>query len=276
MNTKTAEQNIFSAAAKSKYQQLLSGLSQLKGGLLVCFSGGVDSSLLLRAAKQAGVSPLLALLFSMPTSSEQDRQQAQAIAAEIDAELLVYQLDTLLIPALASNSRERCYHCKLAIFNKALSIAKKRGISTVADGSNADDMTKLRPGNKAAAELNIRQPLAEHGLSKSEVREAAKMLHLSNHALPSSPCLASRFPYDTQLSRELLRRVEEGEALLHSLGIADCRLRVHGDLCRIEVPALLNNQLLANKDLILTSLQELGWRYITLDLAGLISGNFDR
>ncbi len=260
-----------------KYQNLLQILQQIdRSGIVVCFSGGVDSSLLLAAAKIAGIDPLLAVHFITPTMASADQKTAKTIAAEIGVELICERIDTLAIAEVKHNDKSRCYHCKLALFEAAWQISKERNIACVIDGSNAEDMLAFRPGNQAADELKVVHPLAEAGLNKAEIRMLAQHLDLSNHDLSASPCLASRFPYNTVLTAAKLSGVEKGEAALHNLGFDNYRLRLHDNLCRIEIPPELMDLAMEQRDIIVEQLQQLGYCYITLDLAGLHSGSFDR
>jgi pyridinium-3,5-biscarboxylic acid mononucleotide sulfurtransferase len=247
-----------------------------QGGLVVCYSGGSDSTLLAAAARDAGVQPLLLLTFVTPTTSRFDRESAKATAARLQLPLRVAELDTLIIPEVAQNSRERCYHCKLALYREAWRIAHEEGYAQVADGGNRDDLAALRPGNRAVAELGVRQPLAEAELTKAEIRRLASRMCLPNADRPASPCLASRFPYGTYLTPELLAQVEQGEDLLRQRGLRSFRLRAHQGLARLEVAREEAPQVLRLKDQISEGLHELGFFYITLDLEDFASGRFDR
>ena len=162
---------------------------------------------------------------------------------------------------MATNSRQRCYHCKKALYQAAWQAARQAGIAALADGVNADDLTTFRPGNQAAEELRVIHPLAEAGLSKEDIRLLAHQLELPNWQLPATPCLASRFPYHTQLTEAELRRVESAEQYLRQAGFSEFRLRVHG---------------LRYRETLLEQLRSLGYRYITLDLEPFASGSFDR
>ena len=163
------------------------------------------------------------------------------------------------------------------MFSQLKQLAQEEGFAQVADGSNADDLQSAnRPGLQACAELNIAQPLAQTGLDKKQVRALAAWLGLPNHDQAARPCLATRFPYDTPLSPHLLQSVAEGEQLLRYLGCKDFRLRVHGDICRIEAAQIEQELIITQAAQIEAALTALGWRYVTIDLGGLKSGSFDR
>lgn len=247
-----------------------------RDGLLICYSGGVDSTLAVAVAARAGISPLLALTFATPTVARDDLDCAVAAARELNISQRVQDIDTLAIPEVAANAPERCYHCKLALYNEAQRIAGEEGYACVADGCNAEDLLAFRPGNRAATERGIRHPLAEAGLDKAEIRSLAAILGLSNHNRPASPCLASRFPYETPINEENIRRVEEGESYLRRLGLDEFRLRSHGDLARLEVPPDKAAAVLGHKGEICAELRRLGFRHIALDLEDFSSGSFDR
>ena len=258
------------------WENLLQHLSQnCPAGLAMAFSGGVDSAILAKAALAAGISPLLAVYFALPMSPKGEKENAQAVSEELDLPLTIENLDPLSLPAVQQNLRDRCYHCKRLLFGRLKEIAQENGIFTLAEGSQADDLICFRPGMKAGAELYVLHPLADVGLGKAEIRALAREFGLSVAERPSSPCLATRFPYDTPLSPALLAKADAGEEILHELGFSHCRLRIHQDLCRIQVPENLLGHLTAYRDNLLPALQKLGFRYITCDLEGLTHGSFD-
>lgn len=250
--------------------------SYKKEGLAVCYSGGVDSTLLMAAAQQASIQPLLAITFSTPLNTAHETDLAADIARRYCWPLQIIELDTLQLPQVAANSRQRCYHCKKVLYQAAWKAAHQAGIASLADGVNADDLTTFRPGNQAAEELQVIHPLAEAGLSKEDIRLLAHQLELPNWQLPATPCLASRFPYHTQLTAAELRRVESAEQYLRQAGFSEFRLRVHGPLARLELPAAAMDRALRYRETLLEQLRALGYRYITLDLEPFASGSFDR
>jgi uncharacterized protein len=244
--------------------------------LLVAFSGGVDSTLVARVASEAVSGPILLAFCRTQLITTGEEEQARNLAKLLDLPFQVVELDALALPEVAQNRRERCYVCKLALFSHLCKLAAEKGLARVADGANADDLRfGHRPGNRASAELQIAQPLAEAGLDKKQVRALALQVGLPNHEQAARPCLATRFPYDTPLCPKQLLRVAEGEQFLVDLGCKEFRLRIHGDICRIEATVAERELIMAKSASIEKVLTALGWRFVTLDLGGLKSGCFD-
>ncbi len=251
------------------------------GGVALAFSGGVDSTLLLHALlrlRAEGLVPdLLAYYFQSKLQPAADAAEVAQIASAMEAPLEVISIDPLAdLPNLRSNPVDRCYHCKRLLFSKLTERARARGLYCIMDGTNADDLKVYRPGLQALRELGVVSPLAEAGMSKADVRLLAAEWGLSCATKPSSPCLATRFEYGSELTEEGLRRVEHGEDTLRRLfpGAA-LRLRVHGDLARVELPKSELNRAVDLADSISSALHALGFTYITLDLEGVRSGSMD-
>ena len=262
-----------------KEQQLLSRIDGLcRNNTILAFSGGVDSALLLLLMKEASdkngtrVLPVTFKTFLHPAA---DMTTAKRICRELDASHRVLAVDEMDNPAIADNPKDRCYLCKKMLFQKLLDLAEELEVPSVADGTNADDLTVFRPGLRALAELGIKSPLAEAGFTKAEVRPLAGKRELSVSGRPSAPCLATRFPYDTHLTKEGLRTVEEGEALLGKYISGNIRLRVHNNTARIEADPDQFPTLIKHHEDITGALRKLGFRYVTLDLAGFRSGSYD-
>ena len=251
------------------------------GGVALAFSGGVDSTLLLHALlrlRAEGLVPdLLAYYFQSKLQPAADAAEVAQIASAMEAPLEVISIDPLAdLPNLRSNPVDRCYHCKRLLFSKLIERARARGLHCIMDGTNADDLKVYRPGLQALRELGVVSPLAEAGMSKADVRLLAAEWGLSCAAKPSSPCLATRFEYGSELTEEGLRRVEHGEDTLRRLfPDAALRLRVHGDLARVELPKSELNRAVDLADSISSALHALGFTYITLDLEGMRSGSMD-
>ena len=263
---------------EEKFQKLQNRMAEcVKGGLCVAFSGGVDSTLLLCLAKEAADSagePLRAVLFCTQLHPPADRDAAERSAKQIGVEMDVIEVDELSRPEISHNPPDRCYHCKKLLFETLKSFAAEHGLAHAADGTNADDLLEYRPGLRALKELGIESPLAECGLTKDDVRRLAGEKGLQAKNKPASPCLATRLPYGTKLEAGLLTRIAQGEELLHREGFPICRLRVHGDVVRLEIPREDFVRLEACEGLV-QKLKALGFSYITLDLEGFRSGSMD-
>jgi uncharacterized protein len=245
------------------------------GGLCIAFSGGVDSTLLLKAASQVLGEKLTAVTFSSRLSPKIEIDEAQKLAKQYHVRHYTLEFDEFEDERILGNPPERCYLCKKYIFTKLLAFCAKYDLGAVADGTNADDLTQHRPGLRALRELRIYSPLAVCGFTKQEVRTLAADLGVAVHNKPSAPCLATRIPYGTRLTDELLKRVESSEQYLSSLGLKGCRVRAYDQLARIEVQTADFSLLLQSKDEIISQLKSLGFVYITLDLDGFRSGSMD-
>jgi uncharacterized protein len=245
------------------------------GGLCVAFSGGVDSAVLLAAAcKVAGAGKVHAVTMQTPFHSPREPKAAAALAAEMGAIHSVITLEEL-DPALLQNPADRCYRCKFWVFSTIQRYAAKRGLATVLDGTNAEDLGEYRPGLRALKELGIVSPLAQLGIAKAAVREMAAAQGISVAQKPSAPCLATRFPYDTPIRMEELRIVDELEHYLKSLGPQTLRVRVYGDTLRLEVLPEDFSILIENRADIAAKSREAGFLYVTMDLEGFRSGSMD-
>lgn len=256
-----------------KLQNILRGY----GSVLVAFSGGVDSSFLLKVAVDTLGEQAAAFTVASPLHQGWEIDEARSLATEIGVRHFVIESDELASPEFAANPPDRCYICKTAVFSAALKLAAQHGLSCVADGSNLDDLGEYRPGRKALEELQIKSPLLEAGFSKEEIRTASRELGLSTWNRQSFACLASRFPYGTEITRERLRQVEKCETFLKDEGFRVFRVRYHGDIARVEV-ALADFQRLTAAPLrekLCRFFRESGFSYVTLDLEGFRSGSMD-
>lgn len=247
-------------------------------GLCVAFSGGVDSSLLLKIAcdiaKELG-KEVYAVTFETKLHPVGDVGVAQTVAMELGAIHHIIQIDELANIDIQNNPIDRCYRCKKYLFETLLEFAMNRKLTYVIDGTNFDDTKEYRPGIRALNELEIISPLVELNINKARVRQLASELGISVAKRPSAPCLATRLPYDTAIDYELLRKIEQGEDYLKTLGFAINRIRMHDDIARVEVLPTQFNEFITQNEKITTVLKELGFSYITLDIEGFRSGSMD-
>ncbi len=245
--------------------------------VLVAFSGGVDSTFLLRVAAQELGEGVVALTTRSPTAAEDDEELALTLAEAMGVRHLVIDANELDIPGYAGNPTDRCYLCKGSLYDICRTEAGKLGIEHIADGVNLDDLGDYRPGLRAAGEKGIHHPLAEAELSKTEIRALSRELGLPTADKPSSPCLSSRFPYGTRITLDALRRVAGAERALHRLGFRECRVRFHETIARIEVPAAQIERLVDPevRSVALREMKALGFLYVTVDLQGFRSGSLN-
>jgi len=258
------------------YTELKDHIKSL-GGVVVGYSGGVDSALVAKAAHNALGGRALAVLVDSCLIARRDVDEAAALAAALGLQFVRICLDPLDVGEVAANPPDRCYHCKLAVFGRLVEIARERGLPWVLDGANADDESDYRPGTAATAQLGVRSPLKELGITKEQVRAISKELGLPTWDKPSSACLASRVPYGTAITVEVLGQVESAENVLRDLGFKQLRVRHHGDIARIEVPSDDISRLAdeETRNTVARELRSLGYRYVTVDLMGYRVGSLN-
>ncbi len=242
--------------------------------LCVAYSGGVDSDLLMNVAYEVLKDNAIAVIGDGIMLSRKDLKDAEYLAKKTGIKYYVVKTDAFAVKEFKFNDKKRCYFCKKNIMGAVIKKAAELGFDTVADGKNADDGKAYRPGAEAAKELGIVSPLYEAGMTKQDIRQAAKELGLETWDKASNSCLATRFPYDTELTEENFAKVEKAELLLALKGIPSGRVRMHGDIARIEVPRDRFNELISDQELI-ENIKKSGFRYVTLDLEGFRSGSMD-
>lgn len=259
---------------EEKYAGLVDRMRGL-GSVLVAYSGGVDSTLLAVAARDALPGRSLSVLAVSPTYPRSEVDEAETTAAALGLDLLEVETDELRDPDFASNPPDRCYHCKRELFGLLSELAEARGLAHVVDGNNADDVADHRPGRRAADELGVVSPLQDAGLTKEDIRAISRMLGLPTADKPSMACLASRFPYGTPIDEAGLDRVGAAEKALRALGFGQLRVRVHGDVARLEVTPAELDRAFAQRAAVSAALKAAGFAYAALDLDGYRSGSLN-
>jgi uncharacterized protein len=244
---------------------------------VLAYSGGVDSSLLLRAASEVMGPRLIAVTAVSETYPAGELLPAQEFARSLGVTHKILPTAELSSEDFVKNTRERCYHCKSELFAKLRQIADREGISVVIEGSNTDDLNDYRPGRRAAQEFGIRSPLVEAGFSKADVRECARMLNLPAWDKPSLACLSSRIPYGTRITPEILHIVQAAEDWLRAHGFRQVRVRHYGEIARIEVTREDFAKLISGevREAITEAFKELGYTYVCLDLEGYRTGSMN-
>ena len=260
----------------AKLESLKSILSGM-GSLLIAYSGGVDSTFLLKVASSVLGDKVMAVTASSETYPSRELEEAKGNAKMLGVKHVIINTNELDDENFAGNPPERCYYCKKELFSKLVELAKQYGLNYVADGSNYDDLNDFRPGTRAASQFGIRSPLKEAMLTKEEIRALSKRMNLPTWNKPPQPCLSTRFPYGTKITREKLSRVERAEEFLAGFGVKQLRVRVHGDIARIEVPRG-DMHIFFDEDIakeIVDKFKALGYAYVTMDIEGYRMGSMN-
>lgn len=260
-----------------KIDRLKTLISQL-GPMTIAFSGGVDSTFLLWISYQVLGGQVQAIIAKSPLFSRYEEELALKFLRTSNIPFHVVEPGVMDEESFIINHKDRCYVCKKLLFKDILAVAERTGKPLVAHGVNVDDLSDYRPGLKAASELGIQSPLAEAGFTKADIREASRNMGLSSADMPSMACLASRLPYGETVTRDKLRKIEEAENTLRRLGFQGIRARYHGDVVRLEIsdddfPHIIQKEV--RKDVV-KALNDLGFLYVSLDLAGYSQGSLNR
>jgi len=261
------------SAKYEKLQRILKGMARF----VLAYSGGVDSTFLLKASQETKGCEVLPVTAVSETYTSKELKEARSFAKGNKLGHVVIETEELKNKDFKDNPPERCYFCKAELFSKMYAIAKSKNIRWMADGANADDFKDFRPGLKAAGEAGVRHPLAEAGFTKADVRRLSKKMGLKTWDKPAVACLASRIPYYNEITIKKLMTVEKAEEILKSMGLKEVRVRHYGDTARIEVePDKFKALLLQkNRDKIVKSFKKFGFKYITLDIEGFRSGSMN-
>jgi uncharacterized protein len=260
--------------SKERVNQLKQSIMEM-GSVVVAYSGGIDSTLLVKLAHDCLGDKAVAVTAVSASLPTQERLEAEALVRQIGAQYATIQSTETDDPNYLANTPERCYFCKSETYHQLAAFAKEHGFKQIIDGTNADDAGDHRPGRKAAMQFGVRSPLQEQGFTKNEIRELAQSYGLPNWNKPSAACLSSRVPYGTMISIPILSQIEQAEEYLHRLGLRQVRVRHHDTIARIEVEFTDFSILINNSQDIVTYLKEIGYTYVTLDLAGFRTGSMN-
>jgi uncharacterized protein len=260
----------------ARLQEAREGVRSL-GSALIAFSGGVDSSLLLKLSlEELGPERVVAALASSPAYPEEEQEEARILARSLGARLCEVTTSEVELEAYRRNNPDRCYHCKEELFSTLEPLRESLGLACLAYGATADDAGDHRPGHGSAIRRGVRFPLLEAGMGKSEIRAAARRLGLPNWDKPSFACLSSRIPHGTAVTVPVLRQIEAAEAAMKALGFRQVRVRHHGDVARVEVDAQEIERAFARRQEVVERVRAAGYAFVALDLEGYATGSLNR
>jgi pyridinium-3,5-biscarboxylic acid mononucleotide sulfurtransferase len=259
-----------------KFQKLKDNLRNL-GSVAIAYSGGVDSTFLLKVAADVLGDNVIAITAKSSTYPEREFKEAVKYIKDIGAKHIVIISEELEIEGFAKNPVNRCYFCKKELFSKIRKVADDNNIKEVLDGANVDDVSDFRPGMKAARELQVISPLKDAGFTKNDIREMSKILGVPTWNKPAFACLSSRFPYGNEITVEKLSMVERAEQFLMDIGFRQIRVRHHGDIARVEVNTEERDKFfnIEMMDKVGNELKKIGFKYVTLDLLGYRTGSMN-
>lgn len=268
------DETVLEQATQDKLTRLRAILGEMES-VLVAYSGGVDSALVMKVAHEQLGEKALACIGVSPSYPNREMRAAIKLAEEAEIPFRLVNTEEYLDPNYAANPNNRCYFCKSELHDRLHAVAEAEGWAAVVDGNNASDVGDFRPGMDAARERGVRSPLLEAGITKAEVREIARALGLKVWDKPAMACLSSRVPHGTPITPELLRQIESAEDVLVDLGFEQFRVRHHGEIARIELPTEDFLRAVEVHEAIVTGIKGAGYRFVALDLAGFRSGSLN-
>jgi len=258
----------------TKLEQLKNNIKEMKSAA-IAYSGGVDSTFLLKVSHDVLGENVIAVTATSSTYPQRELEQAKQFTKNMRIKHVIIKSEETEIDDFSKNPNDRCYYCKKELFSKIKQIANEEHFNYVLDGTNADDIDDYRPGLKALQELGVVSPLLDVGLTKKEIREISKEMNLDTWDKPAFACLASRFPYGIKITKSRLKQVEKAEMFLHAIGLKQFRVRYHNEIARVEVLKEDFQTILNHSQEIVKHFKKLGFKYVTLDIEGYRKGSMN-